>query len=150
MAEFRTILTYSQPIDADVDKSMLRSEGIIANLLNSDSSLNGFGGPFSVQLQVGDEDFARASALIKLKRPDRFGRNENVLVAQAAVVRGTRRFLWFGVSSVCFTYLLFLFASGAKGLTDPMGFGVAIVLGSFVAIPIWLIYEFILKLTKKG
>jgi len=150
MPAFRTVLTYSQPIDAEVDKSMLRSEGIVANLLNRDSSLNGIGGPFSVQLQVDKEDFTRASDLIRSKRPERFGRNENIVDAEAAIWRSTRRYLWFGVSSICLIYSLILFSRGSIILADPKAVGAAIVLGSFVSIPIWLLYEFCRKITKRG
>jgi hypothetical protein len=148
MAEFRTVLTYSQPIDADVDRSMLRAEGIAANLLNSSSSLNGFGGPFSVQLQVGEEDFERASGLIRSKRPERFGRRENIVGAEAAVIRGTRRFLWFGAAFVILIYLSLLLRRGPAILMDSVAAGAAVVLGLFISIPVWLLYEFICKFKK--
>lgn len=150
MAEFVTVLTYSQPIDAEVDKSMLQSEGIAANLLNRDSSLNGLGGPFFVQLQVASEDVANATALIKSKRPELFGRNENIVDAEAAFARGVRRYLWFGFSSICVTFLLLLFLAGPMVLREPISFGAAIVVGLFLSIPAWLLYELLRKLAKRG
>jgi hypothetical protein len=150
MADFRTVLTYSTPIDAEVDKSMLQSEGIPANLLNRDSSLNGIGGPFSVQLQVADEDFIKAADLIRSKRPERFGRNEGIADAEAAISRGTRRYCWFGASAICLIYALLLYMRGSTMLADPKGIGVAIVLGLFISVPIWLLFELCRNFTKRG
>jgi hypothetical protein len=149
MSDFRTVLTYSQPIDAEVDKSMLQAEGIASNLLNRDSSLSGFGGPFSIQLQVDREDFARASELIRTKRPERFGRSEDIVDADAAVGRGTRRYLWFGLSSVCLIYSLFLLMRGAAILTDPKAIGGALVVGLFLSIPVWLLYELCRRFARR-
>jgi hypothetical protein len=150
MPGFRTILTYSTSIDAEVDRSMLRSEGIDANLLNRESSLNGFGGPFCVELQVVEKDLTRASDLIKSKRPERFGVSENIVDAEAAIRRGTRRYLWFSGSSVCFVYLAALASRGTEALTEQNVIGGAILLGFFLSIPLWLLYELVRKLAKRG
>ena len=69
----KTVLGYDNPIDADLDKSVLESEGIHVNLLNRESPLNAWGGPFVVQLQVEDQHLERAADLIHSRSPRRFG-----------------------------------------------------------------------------
>jgi hypothetical protein len=150
MTDFKTVLTYSQPIDAEVDKSMLESEGITANLLNRESSLSGLGGPFLVQLQVGGEDFQRASELIRARHPERFGQNENIRGAEAALARGARRFLWFVLSSIALLFLVELFWAPPGAAIGAKIIGANIVLGILASIIIWPLYEYARKLTKRG
>jgi hypothetical protein len=143
----KTILTYKQAIEAEVDKSMLESEGIAANLLNRDSTLDGLGGPFLIQLQVDDQNVERAVGLIRSRSPGRFGNETNIQNAENAIARGARRYLWFGLSSIAFLFLL-------ETVWNPnhveFGWltGANIVLGIFFSIPIWLLYEWLRKLTK--
>ena len=129
---------------------MLRSEGIHANLLNRESSLNGFGGPSCVELQVVEEDLTRASDLIRSKRPERFGVGENMEDAEAAIRRGVRRYLGFVGSSVGFIYCAALAFHGMEALTDPRAIGGAILTGLFLSIPLWLLYELFKHLAKRG
>ena len=150
MSDFKTVLTYSLPIDAEVDKSMLESEGIVANLLNRESSLSGLGGPFLIQLQVGGEDFRRASELIRAKHPERFGQNENIRGAEAALARGVRRLLWFVLSSIALLFLVELFWARPGTTFDPKIIGANVVLGILAAIIIWPVYEYVRKFTKRG
>ena len=149
MADFKTVLTYSQPIDAEVDKSMLESEGIVANLLNRESALSGIGGPFLIQLQVGVEDVQRASDLIRAKHPERFGQNENIRAAETALARGVRRFLWFVLSSIALFFVIELLWA-RPGSISARVVGANIVLGIFASIIIWPLYEYVRKFTKRG
>jgi hypothetical protein len=150
MADFKTVLTYSRPIDAEIDRSMLESEGIVANLLNRDSSLSGLGGPFLIQLQVSDENLQRASELIRAKHPERFGQGEGIRGAEAALAGGARRFLWFVLSSIALLLLVELFWAPAGAPIDAKLVGADVVLGIFVSIIIWPLYEYARKLTRRG
>ena len=73
MPAFRTVLTYPNRIDAEIDRSMLAAEGMEVSLLHHDSPLTEVRGAFQIQLQVAEVDFARAVALLVALRPDRFG-----------------------------------------------------------------------------
>ncbi len=128
---------------------MLESEGIAVNLLNRDSTLDGLGGPFVVQLQVGQGDFERASGLIRSRRPERFGDEAHVREAEAAVARGFRRYLWFGIGSIALLFLAELIWNPTHAAFGKLT-GANIVLGLFVSIPAWLLYECFRKVTRKA
>lgn len=78
MAYLKTILTYHMPSEAEVDKSLLESHGLMVNLLNANTTRNELGAPFFIQLQVPDAEADRAVALLKEFNPQRFGSVENV------------------------------------------------------------------------
>jgi Putative prokaryotic signal transducing protein len=145
----KTVLTYGNPSEAEVDKSMLESEGIVVHLLNRDSPLSAWGGPFMIQLQVEDQDLERATDLIKAKSPDRFGNELKAKAAGDAFVRGVRRFLWSGAVSITGLFVL-------EAVRNPNHIeigrmvGVNLVLGLIIGIPVWLVYETIRKITKRG
>ncbi len=149
MLNLKTVLTYRKPIEAEIDKSMLESEGIVVNLLNRDSALDGLGGPFLIQLQVDDQNVERAAELIKSRSPGRIGNEANIRSAENAIARGARRYLWFGFSSIALLFLL-------EAVWNPNHIevgrltGLNIVLGIFISIPIWLLYELFRKLIRRG
>jgi hypothetical protein len=148
LADFRTVLTYTQGIEAEVDKSMLESEGIAVNLLNRDSTLDGLGGPFLIQLQVEQENLERASGLIRSRRPERFGNEANIKDAEAAVARGFRRYLWFGISSIASLFAMELIWNPTHAAFGKLT-GANVVLGIFISIPAWLLYECFRKLARR-
>ena len=47
-----TILTYSAPSEAEVDKSLLEANGFTVNLLNAEVTRMQLGPGFNIQLQV--------------------------------------------------------------------------------------------------
>ncbi|HWA26140.1 MAG TPA: hypothetical protein VG734_10790 [Lacunisphaera sp.] len=73
MAYLKTVLTYHLPSEAEVDKAFLESHGMAVCLLNGNTSRNELGAPFFIQLQVADEEHARAVALLREVNPGRFG-----------------------------------------------------------------------------
>lgn len=149
MSYFKTVLTYTQAIDAEVDRSMLESEGIVVNLLNRDSGLGGLGGPFLIQLQVDAGNLDRATGLIRSRRPERFGNTENIKGAEAAIYRGTRRYLWFGLSSIVFLFVVELVWKPNHIEFGKLA-GENIVIGILMSVPLWLLYEFFRKLFRRG
>ena len=145
MPALKTVLTYPKRIDAEIDASMLEAEGIRVNLLNHDSALTELGGAFQIQLQVPEGDYERTIALIRSKRPDRFGSNEGVRKAEAAVGRGFRRF----VISIAATFLVLFFVfQRIPSVADRIL--VALFFGFALGIPFWLIYELLRKIAKRG
>ena len=78
MAYLKTVLTYNQPSEAEVDKAFLESHGLTVCLLNANTSRNELGAPFYIQLQVADEEYERARRLIQEANPQRFGSADRV------------------------------------------------------------------------
>lgn len=108
MSYLKTILTYHQPSEAEVDKAYLESEGLNVCLLNANTSRNELGAPFYIQLQVAEEDVPRAVALLKAANPQRFGSAERVAEIEKELIR---LLLWFAVPAVAVAAITFLFLS---------------------------------------
>jgi|ERR1051326_1020064 hypothetical protein len=97
MSYLKTVLTYHQPSEAEIDKAFLESEDIAVCLLNANTSRNELGAPFYIQLQVAEEDHARAVALLKEANPQRFGSAERVAALEKELIRVV---LWFVVPAL--------------------------------------------------
>jgi hypothetical protein len=93
VAYLQTLLTYSIPSEAEVDRAFLESHGINVCLLNANTSRNELGAPFFVRLQVNAEDLAEARRLIQEVNPSRFGSAERVDEIDRAVKRAVLRFV---------------------------------------------------------
>lgn len=93
MAYLQTLLTYSVPSEAEVDRAFLESNGINVCLLNANTSRNELGAPFFVRLQVNAEDLAEARRLIQEVNPSRFGSPERVAEIDRVVKRAASRFV---------------------------------------------------------
>jgi len=141
----KTVLTYPKRIDAEIDRSMLEGEGITVNLLNHDSSMTELGSAFQIQLQVQPEDHERAVALIRSKHPERFGSIDRARKEEAAIGRGFRRFL---VTIAATSLILFFFVPWIPSVDNRIL--VAFLSGFALGIPIWLIYELLRKIAKRG
>ncbi len=145
MASLKTVLIYPRRIDAEIDASMLEGEGIRVNLLNHESALTELGGAFQIQLQVPEADYDRTVAIIRSKRPDRFGSAEGIKEAEAAVGRGFRRFV---IAIAATSLALFIVFRPIPSIGDRVL--VTIVIGFALGIPVWLIYEFVRKIVGRG
>lgn len=141
----RIVLTYPKRIDAEIDRSMLEGEGIAVNLLNHDSSMTELGSAFQIQLQVPAEDYERAVALIKSKHPERFGSLDRARKEEEAIGRGFRRF----VVSIAATFLVLFFVLQSMPSVGERIL-VALVSGFALGIPLWLVYELLRKIAKRG
>jgi len=97
VAYLQTLLTYSVPSEAEVDRAFLESHGINVCLLNANTSRNELGAPFFVRLQVNAEDLAEARRLIAEVNPARFGSPERVEEIDRAVKRAAGRFVLFAL-----------------------------------------------------
>jgi hypothetical protein len=129
---------------------MLESEGIAVHLLNRESPFVVAGGsPFMIQLQVDDQNVDRAAELIRSRFPSRFGNEITAKQAGDAFGRGARHYLWSGISSIIILFALEA-AYNPNHVQISGMFGVNIVLGLVLAVPIWLIYEGFRKFTKRG
>jgi hypothetical protein len=105
MAYLRTVLTYHLPSEAEVDKTLLESHGIEVCLLNANTSRNELGAPFYIRLQVNDEDYAEAVALLKAVNPARFGSAENVAAIERSIKRALVRFALTALVTGVLAYL---------------------------------------------
>ena len=92
MAYLKTILTYNQPSEAEVDKAFLESHGIAVCLLNANTSRNELGAPFFIQLQVMEDEYIEARRILREANPARFGSPERVAEIDRQIKRGA---LWF-------------------------------------------------------
>ena len=92
MAYLKTVLTYNQPSEAEVDKSYLESHGLTVCLLNANTSRNELGAPFFIQLQVAEEEYERARSLLYEANPQRFGSAERVADIDRQIKQGIFRF----------------------------------------------------------
>ncbi len=88
MGYLKTIITYNVPAEAEVDKAFLEAHGITVCLLNANTSRNELGAPFYIQLQVADEEYDRAAALIRETNPSRFGSEARVAEIDRVFKRG--------------------------------------------------------------
>lgn len=93
MAYLKTVLTYNIPSEAEVDKAFLESHDLIVCLLNANTSRNELGAPFYIQLQVADEEYERAVALLREANPARFGSPARVAELDRAIKRTVGLFL---------------------------------------------------------
>lgn len=92
MSLLKTVVTYHQPSEAEIDKAFLESHGINVCLLNGNTSRNELGAPFYIQLQVSDEQYEQAEALLRDANPQRFGSVERVAELDRAIKRAFVRF----------------------------------------------------------
>ena len=145
MPSGKTVLAYPRRIDAEIDRSMLEGEGITVNLLNHDSSMTELGSAFQIQLQVAPEDHERAVALIRSRHPERFGSIDRARKEEAAIGRGFRRFV---LTIAATSFVLFFFVQWMPSVDNRIL--IALLCGVAFGIPIWLIYELIRKITKRG
>ncbi len=126
MGYLKSILTYHIPSEAEVDKSMLESHGIIVNLLNANVARAEIGSPFHIQLQVPDEQVEEAVMILKELRPERFGSAAVVKEIEAGILRAMGRFalMCLGCTVVLFCFFI-----------DEPSFGqrlvISLILGAF-------------------
>ncbi|MEO7415024.1 MAG: hypothetical protein ABIZ81_16915 [Opitutaceae bacterium] len=106
MGYLKTILTYHQPSEAEVDKAFLESHGFDVCLLNGNTSRNELGAPFYIQLQVVEEHHARATAILREANPARFGSPARVAELDRQI---KRTFFATLLGAVPFGALAFLF-----------------------------------------
>jgi hypothetical protein len=111
VAYLQTLLTYSVPSEAEVDRAFLESHGINVCLLNANTSRNELGAPFFVRLQVNAEDLAEAHRLIAEVNPSRFGSPERAEAIDRMVKRAALRFVLIAlppaIVAAVAVYLLF-------------------------------------------
>src|SRR5215213_2980624 len=112
MSYLRTVITYHQPSEAEVDKAFLESHGLSVCLLNANTSRNELGAPFYIQLQVPDGEYATAVSILKEANPQRFGSAERVAEIERSIVQAL---LWFAVPAAVAAAAGFVIAKG-----DPM------------------------------
>jgi len=93
----KTILTYNQPSEAEVDRAFLESRGIAVCLFNANTSRNELGAPFYIQLQVGEECVDIARRLIREVNPPRFGSSDRVNEIDCQLKRALARFVLVAV-----------------------------------------------------
>ncbi|HEY4299480.1 MAG TPA: DUF2007 domain-containing protein [Candidatus Didemnitutus sp.] len=127
MAYLRTVLTYHLPSEAEVDKTLLESEGIEVCLLNANTSRNELGAPFYIQLQVADGDFARADSLLREANPQRFGSPEKVAAIERHLRRALIRFAVVGMVVGGLVYLVMPMSGSPRAAKLPVA--VAITAG---------------------
>jgi hypothetical protein len=118
MGYLKTILTYHQPSEAEVDKAFLESHGFHVCLLNGNTARNELGAPFFIQLQVLEEEHASATAVLREANPARFGSPARV----AELDRQIKRALFFGLSGAILAgvagYFLFLPLGKTLGVSE--------------------------------
>jgi hypothetical protein len=120
MGYLKTVVTYHQPSEAEVDKAFLESHGISVCLLNANTSRNELGAPFYVQLQVVDEEYERAVQILSEANPQRFGSIERVADIDRMIKQG---FLRFFVVAVPVALLMFWWAPLPRMHSEPQLFG---------------------------
>jgi hypothetical protein len=69
----KTVVTYSVPAEAEVDRAFLESEGLTVCLLNANTTRNEIGAAFFIQLQVNEDEYQKAVSLLREMNPSRFG-----------------------------------------------------------------------------
>lgn len=109
----KTILTYSRPSEAEVDKAFLESHGIAVCLLNANTSRNELGAPFFVRLQVMEGDVRRACRLIGEVNPSRFGSSERVSEIDREIKRSIAWFLLIALPiGIGMGFVVYLLSAG--------------------------------------
>jgi hypothetical protein len=93
MPYLKTVLTYNQPSEAEVDKAFLESHGMSVCLLNANTSRNELGVPFYIQLQVMENEYAEARRILREANPARFGSPERVAELDRQIKQGMLRFV---------------------------------------------------------
>lgn len=106
MSYLKTILTYHLPSEAEVDKSLLESHGIIVNLLNAHTTRNELGAPFHIRLQVPDDQVDEAVSIIRQFNPQRFGSVENVRQIERELIRTLLGAVVWVVAAIVLVYAL--------------------------------------------
>ena len=69
----KTVVTYSVPAEAEVDRAFLESEGLTVCLLNANTTRNELGPAFFIRLQVNNDEYPKAVSLLREINPSRFG-----------------------------------------------------------------------------
>jgi hypothetical protein len=141
MSYLRTVVTYHQPSEAEVDKAYLESHGHNVCLLNANTARNELGPAFYIQLQVPDEEYDAAVALLKEVNPSRFGSAERVAQIEREMLRG---FAWFAVPAAIFGLIGFV-ATPTSPYND-MRFPMALSCGGLAGI----ISVFVRKLRNRS
>jgi len=93
MGYLKTVITYNQPSEAEVDKAFLESHGLTVCLMNANTSRNELGAPFYIQLQVADSEYQKAVQILREANPQRFGSEERVAEINRTILRAVGRFL---------------------------------------------------------
>ena len=93
MGYLKTVLTYRVPAEAEVDKSLLESNGIAVHLLNDRSPPGDIVFPLPIELQVPEEQFPQAVEILREFNPGRFGSPERVRQLDLELRRKAGRFL---------------------------------------------------------
>src|SRR4051812_14872346 len=106
MGYLKTVLTYHQPSEAEVDKAFLESHGLNVCLLNGNTARNELGAPFFIQLQVAEEDHANAVAILREANPGRFGSVERVNEIDRGIKRSVGLFLVGAIIGAVGSYFL--------------------------------------------
>jgi hypothetical protein len=147
MSFLSTIRTYDRQSEAELDKSMLESCGFTVNLLNHDSAISEFGGMLKIQLQVPDEEAARAASILQSSRPRIEGATERVRKEETDIVRffGRMALSLFGTWLLAFGILSIVLDRGV-GACARFAIGVTILLGWLMV----LIVEYLRKKTRNG
>jgi hypothetical protein len=130
MSYLRTVVTYHQPSEAEVDKAFLESHGIAVCLLNANTSRNELGAPFYIQLQVPEIDYDRAVAVLKEANPQRFGSAERVAEIEKSIKRALLRFI---LPALIFGIVIFFFVPAPIHLYELDLRPRAAVLGGIIA-----------------
>ena len=141
----KTILTYSNSSEAEVDKSMLESHGITVYLMNANVSRAEIGSPFHIQLQVPGEQVPEAIAILRELKPERFGSPEVVKEIEAGIFRGFIRFSLFVL--VC-TIILFVFFIHESSISQRLV--ISIINGAMLGGLIFVFYAFLKPKKKNG
>ena len=140
-----TILTYSTPSEAEVDKSLLEANGFTVNLLNAEVTRMQLGPGFNIQLQVPDDQVRDAVALLRSLRPERFGSAENVRTIERGLRRSAGR---FALVCAAVAVVLFVVRRDVKPLEDRIM--VALGEGLAVGALICLLWSFVKKKGRPG
>ena len=144
MSYLRTVITYNQPSEAEVDKAFLESHGMAVCLLNANTSRNEWGAPFYIQLQVSEDEYPRAVALLKAANPQRFGSAARVAEIEQSIVRGLT---WFSIPTIGFGIIGFFLADAPSGYEMDMRMPTALSVGGLAGIIAVLVMK---KMGKKS
>jgi hypothetical protein len=106
MSYLKTVLSYHQPSEAEVDKAFLESHGLTVCLLNGNTARNELGAPFFIQLQVMEEEHDQAVAILREANPGRFGSPARVAELDRAIKRGVFTFLAGAVPAAIAVYFM--------------------------------------------
>jgi len=130
MSLLKCVVSYQNRAEADIDKSLLESRGIIANVMNA-----GLGSGF-IELQVTDERYEEAVSILRAARPERFGSPAAVQKIEKGIRRQAVRLALLCL--IC-SLVLFLFIDRESPILERLWF--SICLGTLSAFAITLIHR---------